>query len=504
VVRLAPSGSLAYATYLGGKDWDHGESIAVDGSGNAYVTGFTASTDFPTVRPLQSALKGPLDVIAAKLNEAGAALIYSTYLGGAGADGGTFVAVDASGNAYLTGVTQSTDFPVTPGAVQTAFKGEQDGFLTKLNPEGSAPVFSTYLGGTKADSGTGVTVDASGNSYVVGSTRSTEFPAVNAFQATHAGNDEVFVSKLNATGSGFVHSSFLGGSGWDLGYAIALDKSGNIYVTGRTDSLDFPVPKAFQATNKGDRDAFIARIAETATSAFATVSAASYEGSVAPDSFASGFGEKLAAGVEVATSIPLPTALGGVSVKVKDASGTELLAPLVFVSPAQINYLIPAASKPGLATVTVLNQDKTVATGTAGIDRIAPALFSKNGDGKGVAAAMAVRVVADGKQTVFPVFVCGSTAGSCVTTPIDLGAANEQVILLLYGTGVRGRTAQDQVKVQIGGFQGEVQYAGAQSEYPGLDQINVKLPPMPNVRGRQAVWLSVEGRMANMVEVELR
>ncbi len=405
----------------------------------------------------------------------------------------------------MAGATQSTDFPVTQGVVQATFKGEQDAFLTKLNPEGSATVFSTYLGGSKADSATGVAVDASGNSYVVGSTRSPEFPILNAFQSTHAGNDEVFITKVNVTGSALVHSSFLGGTGWDLGYAIALDKSGNIYVTGRTDSTDFPTLKAFQSANKGNRDAFIARIAESAPpGAFVTVSSASYEWGGAPDSFASGFGENLAAGVEVATSIPLPTVLGGVSVKVKDVSRTELLAPLVFVSPTQINYLIPVASKPGLATVTVLNQDKTVAAGTAGIARIWPALFTKNGDGRGVAAAMAVRVAADGGQTVFPVFVCGSAPGSCVTTPIDLGAANEQVILLLYGTGIRGRTALDQVKVQIGGFQGEVQYAGAQSEYPGLDQINVKMPPMPNVRGRQALWLSVEGQVANMVEVEIR
>jgi uncharacterized protein (TIGR03437 family) len=504
VAKFGPSGSLAYASYLGGRDFDHGESVAVDGNGNAYVTGFTPSPNFPAANPLQSALKGPLDVFVTKLNATGTGLIYSTYLGGTGAEAGVFVSVDASGNAYVAGATQSTDFPVTQGAVQTTFKGEQDGFLAKINTEGSAMVFSTYLGGGKADSAVGVAVDGSGNSYVVGSTRSPEFPTVNAFQATHAGNDEVFITKINAAGSALVHSSFLGGSGWDLGYAIVLDNSGNIFVTGRTDSTDFPTLKAHQSTNKGNRDAFLARIAETALAAFVTVSSASYEGGVAPDSFASGFGEKLSAGVEVATTIPLPTVLGGVSVKVKDVAGTELLAPLVYVSPGQINYLIPAASKPGPATVTVLNQNTPIAAGTAGIARIWPALFSMNGDGKGVAAAMGVRVAANGKQIDFPVFVCGSAPGSCVTNPIDLSAANEQVILLLFGTGIRGRTALDQVKVEIGGFQGEVQYAGAQLEYPGLDQVNVKMPSMPNVRGRQALWLTVEGQTANMVEVEIK
>ena len=130
-------------------------------------------------------------------------------------------------------------------------------------------------------------------------------------------------------------------------------------------------------------------------------------------------------------------------------------------------------------------------------------MFSKNGDGLGVAAAMAVRVVGDGSQTVVPVFTCGEQPLSCVPAPIRLPTEGEQVILLLFGTGIRGRTSLDQVQVQIGGFVGEVQYAGAQSEFAGLDQINVKLPPMPNIRGRQAVWLTVEGRTANMVEIRV-
>lgn len=238
---------------------------------------------------------------------------------------------------------------------------------------------------------------------------------------------------------------------------------------------------------------------------FATVSAASFltNAALAPDSIASGFGEKLAAAVVAASGLPLPTSLAGVTVKLKDAAGVELTAPLLFVSPGQINYLIPEGSRPGLATVTVYNGEIAVATGTAGIERVAPALFAMNCDGKGVAAAMAVRVAADGKQTAVAVFTCGAEAGSCTPAAINRPAAGEQVILLLFGTGIRGRTSLDQVRVQIGGFQAEVQYAGAQSEYPGLDQINVKLPSMTNVRGRQAVSLTVEGRVANTVEISV-
>lgn len=507
VAKVGPTGALAYATYLGGHGFDHGESIAVDTSGNAYVTGYTNSADLPLARAIQSTPKGSVDAFVAKLNSVGSELLYSTYLGGADVDGSTSVAVDSTGSAHITGITLSMDFPVTAGVLQSVHNAEPDAFVTRFSPDGSAMIFSTLLGGTRSDGGNGIAVDVSGNVFVVGTTRSPDFPIVNAVQSTHAGNDEVFVSKLSATGSQLLFSTFLGGSGWELGWGIAVDRSGSIYVTGRTDSSDFPVANAYQSSNKGDRDAFVARMAEEAPNAgsFVTVSAASFvkDAGLAPDSIASGFGERLATRVEAAIALPLPTSLAGVTVKVKDAAGVEHTAPLFFVSPGQINYLIPEDSRPGLATVTVYSGEIAVATGTVGVDRLAPSLFAKNGNGTGVAAALAVKVAADGTQTAVPVFTCGTEPGSCVPAPIRLPSAGEQVILLLYGTGIRGRTSLDQVRAQIGGFQAEVQYAGVQSEYPGLDQVNVKLPPMPNVRGRQAVWLTVEGRVTNMVEISV-
>lgn len=192
------------------------------------------------------------DGFVSKLNSAGSALIYSTYLGGSGDDGGLGIAVDASGNAYVTGWTSSSDFPTAPGAFQTTYGGGQYGeaFVAKLNAAGSALVYSTYLGGSNQDYGSGITVDASGNAYVTGFTVSSDFPTTpGALQLTYGGNCDAFVSKLNVSGSVLVYSTYLGGNDFDEGIGIAVDGLGNAYVAGLTDSSNFPTtPGAFQTT----------------------------------------------------------------------------------------------------------------------------------------------------------------------------------------------------------------------------------------------------------------
>jgi hypothetical protein len=238
---------LIYSTYLGGSAYDYGSGIAVDGAGHAYVTGWTTSANFPTMNPLQPA-SGGLYVFVAKLNPAGSALVYSTYLGG-GADEGGGIAVDSSGNAYVTGLTESTDFP-TMNPLQPSFGGVSDAFVAKLNPTGSALVYSTYLGGSGIDNGTGISVDNSGNAYVTGYTFSANFPLMNPLQATPGGGGygDAFVAKLDSTGSALVYSTYLGGSGDDYGAGIAVDSPGNAYVTGSTDSNDFPTMNPLQPT----------------------------------------------------------------------------------------------------------------------------------------------------------------------------------------------------------------------------------------------------------------
>jgi Bacterial Ig-like domain (group 3)/Beta-propeller repeat len=204
VTKLNPNGSaLVYSTYLGGTKQDDGGTIAVDSLGNAYVTGFTDSKDFPTMNPLQSALGGFYgNAFVTKLNPSGSALVYSTYLGGSsgqngGYDGGSGVALDSAGSAYITGWTYSTNFPVTPGAFQTKYnRGGRDAFVARLNPSGSALVYSTYLGGSGDDVGLGV-ADSAGDAYVVGWTYSSDFPTMNPLQPANGGGSDAFVAKID-------------------------------------------------------------------------------------------------------------------------------------------------------------------------------------------------------------------------------------------------------------------------------------------------------------------
>jgi hypothetical protein len=281
VTKLNAAGTaLTYSTYLGGSwNGDEARGIAVDASGSAYVTGTTNSPDFPTVNSFQGSLKGPSDAFVTKLAPTGAALSYSTYLGGADGvigfgsayDEGHAIAVDAAGSAYITGLTQSKDFP-TLNPVQAAAKGDEssivDAFVTKLQPAGNALAYSTFLGGTYRDEGSGIAVDASGRAVVAGRTYSADFPLMNARRSIAAGV-EGFVTKLSAGGNAFVYSTYLGGAGDDEAHAVALDAAGNAYVTGLTESNDFPTTSGAFDTRCGtvnycshlNQDAFVTKVA---------------------------------------------------------------------------------------------------------------------------------------------------------------------------------------------------------------------------------------------------
>ncbi|MGA7380572.1 MAG: SBBP repeat-containing protein, partial [Terriglobales bacterium] len=248
VTKLNPTGSaLIYSTYLGGSGNDYGYGIAVDSSGNAFVTGSTNSTNFPTTPgAFQTSCAGRGCAFVAEINLSGSALVYSTYLGGSGYDSSQGIAVDSSGNAFVTGYTFSTDFPVTPGAFQTTCGegcGASEAFVTALNSSGSALVYSTYLGaggGQNGDTGSAIALGVSENAYVTGNTYSQGFPTTpGAFQTkcNSCGlTSDGFVTEFNAAGSALVYSTYLGGSGYDFGYGIAVDSSGNAHVTGSTNS----------------------------------------------------------------------------------------------------------------------------------------------------------------------------------------------------------------------------------------------------------------------------
>ena len=257
--RLTIDPSLVYSTYLGGSSPDYGQGIAADSSGNAYVTGYTFSEDFPTTSgAFQTFNDGSTNVFVTKLDSGGNALLYSTYLGAGGDDHGNGIAVDSSGDAYVTGYTANSGsrFPTTSGAFQNTSSAVENAFVTKLGSGGDALVYSTYLGGSVHDTGYGIAVDSSGNAYVTGDTDSSNFPTTSgAFQTALVGTDNAFVTELDSGGDALVYSTYLGGSSTDYGQGIALDSSGNAYVTGYTDSTNFPVTTgAYQTTYGGGTD----------------------------------------------------------------------------------------------------------------------------------------------------------------------------------------------------------------------------------------------------------
>ncbi len=262
LTKLNASGSgLVYSTYLGGSQNDSALSVAIDGSGSAYVTGETASSNFPTVTPYQASFGGGAsDAFVTKINQAGSGIVFSTFLGGSNDDLGLGIAVNVSG-VHIAGATASTNFPVL-NAVQPAYGGGGffDGFVTKLNAVGSGLTYSTYLGGNDFDGATNIALDTVGDAYVTGVTASANFPVVSAFQPARSGtSDDAFVTRITSAG-GFVYSTYLGGTGTEYGSSIAVDPTGAAYITGSTSSTNFPTVDPLQATLGGETDAFLTKV----------------------------------------------------------------------------------------------------------------------------------------------------------------------------------------------------------------------------------------------------
>jgi len=572
VVKLNPAGSaLSYATFLGGSNIEDGVGIGLDASSNVYVGGNTRSADFPvSAGAFQSTIDGPQSAFVVKLDTAGARA-YATYYN-LDQDGEcSSVAVDAAGGVFLTGgrgrragvrgtvefeaklgpdgqsvfyatvVSSSTslnDFASVAAATDDAGNlyyiansgfssglilggfaygrgGARDPLIHKLSPTGQ-PITTIALGGSGDDTGTSLAVDGAGNIYVTGFTTSTDFPTLNPAQAQLRGGADIFVAKFNARGDRLLYSTYLGATGSDMASAIDVDAAGNAYVAGVTTSNDFPTTAgAAQSTFGGGvgaqpQDAVIARIAP-GQPPLATVSAASFDGRVlARDSIVAAFGVNLATTTQGATSLPLPTMLGGTTVKVRDFRGQERLAPLFFVSPGQINFLLPADTAPnGTAFVTVTNEAGASLSGTTQIDALAPAIFTADASGQGLPAAVALRMKADGSQSYEEVVFFDQGLNKFVARPIDLGpdlgASTDQVFLILYGTGIRNRNSLFSVRAGIGGANAEVLFAGALGGFEGLDQVNLRIPRILAGRGGAAdVVLSVDNKVANLVQISIK
>ena len=263
VTKFNPDGStLAFSTYLGGTQGDSAYGIAVDQTNTIFIAGSTRSSDFPLVNPYQSTLEGESDGFVTRMSADGSDLIYSTYLGGgpnplSNSSSIQDIAVDEIGNAYLIGTTNSPNFPLV-NPFQNTLNGPRDSFITKINPTGTALIYSTYFGGNAHESGQHITIDANNQVYVAGLTSSTDFPTVNPVQANYAGSSEIFVSKLSSNGSILMYSTYLGGSSRDLVGGIAVNQAGQAYIIGDTDSIDFPTVNPIQAQLIGPTDVIIA------------------------------------------------------------------------------------------------------------------------------------------------------------------------------------------------------------------------------------------------------
>jgi hypothetical protein len=276
VAKLNSTGNaLVYCTYLGGTGEDKALGIAVDSTGAAYVTGWTQSANFPVRNALQASLAGGQNAFVVKLTPTGNGLAYSTFLGGNGSDSGNGIALDSSFNAYVVGDATSTNFPTSASGFQKTYHGGQDAFVAKLSSTGASLVYSTYIGGGNLDHGAAIAVDASGTTYITGSTSSTDFPMASAFQGANGGGQNAFITRLSAAGTSLLFSTFLGGSGGRTGYpeagqGIALDSAGNAYIAGVTSSANFPVMNPAQSTLNGSSDAFMAKMSAAGALVYST------------------------------------------------------------------------------------------------------------------------------------------------------------------------------------------------------------------------------------------
>ncbi|MGH7812452.1 MAG: SBBP repeat-containing protein [Candidatus Binataceae bacterium] len=439
---LSGAASLVYSTYLGGSVLGQGNGIAIDSSGDAYVTGMTQSTDFPAKNAFQSTCPslagGCISAFVTELNPATSgtsSLVYSTYLGGSGGDIGQGIAIGLSGNAYVTGVTESTDFP-TKNAYQSACPSAADGcdagFVTKLNPAISgtgALIYSTYLGGGTADLGKGIAVDSAGDAYVIGTSQSSDFPTLHAFQSglgSPQGN--AFVAKLNPAASGaasLLYSTYLGGSGADTGGGIAVDSAGDAYVTGTTTSLDFPILYELQAScpsqDYGCNAAFIAKLNPAASGAASLIystylGGSTYEqgGGIAVDSA----GHVYVTGQTQSFDFPttpnaFQTVLGGAS-----GSGNAFVSELSS-TPGETPTTTPSPTATVSPTVTATASPTLTATPTATVSPTATATPTKTAtpsptETTSPTATLTATVTASPTTTTSPT---QTTTATATTTP---------------------------------------------------------------------------------------
>ena len=526
LTRIGQQGEIQLSTFLGGTNLDPsgtgeeiGYSIALDPEGNIYLAGMTGASDFPTVRAVQPRFGGVEDGFVCKLTPSGETILYSTFLGSSRSDTLRGLAVDAFGQAHVTGSTFFADFP-TANALQSTYRGNTDAFATKLSATGDRLLFSTFLGGTGAENigtlrstvpSSALAIDQVGNIYLAGKTGSRDFPVVAPLQGELHGDSDSFVSVIDPAGSSLLFSTFFGsrftGINWvdERALGVAVNPSGTIYLAGQVLQNDLLTRRPLQGTYGGGlSDAFLAVISGGQEARLAPVSAASYVGGAfAPGSIVAVFGKDLAPMSELATSLPLPTSLKGTIVEVTDQKGETRGAPLFFVSPFQINLQIPPETALGRVRLTVRNPISMPggsAEAIVSLDRAAPALFSANGDGQGAPAGWLLRVLRDGTIRYEPITQI-SAEGRMIPVPLELGGAEETCYLILFGTGWREAGGPSNISARIGAYELPVLFVGPQESFVGLDQLNLALPRGLANQGSVRLILKANGMLANVTEL---
>ncbi|WP_180538900.1 SBBP repeat-containing protein [Nevskia soli] len=478
LVSMDTNGAFSFATYMGGPGNDYSNAVAVNSNSQIFVVGSTTSTNFNTTNAFQEGLGGGEDAFATSFSydtSTGASTFYFiTYIGGSSDDVANAVALDTDDNVYIAGTTGSTDFPVSDFAYQTIYQGgTSDGFVFVLSSNPAEGVWSSYLGTGTADVLNAIALDASGDIFVTGSTDSIVFPVTSdAVQSTNGGGLDVIISEFNNAGTSLLFSTYLGGSGDDVGRGIAVDTSGNIYVDGITasSSNDFPVTAAtdHQAYGGGSSDAFLSILgctgAAPAVASGGVTNAASYLATaVAPGGIISIFGTDFACSSAGASTVPLTTSLSGVTVKV---NGTAI--PLYYAGATQINAQLPYETPAGSATMTVTNAYGTSAAATFNVVETGPGTFvagtqaaalnypayTVNSTSNGAEPGSVVIVYLTGLGPVSPAIADGAAAPA---SPLSLPTATP-------------------VSATINGQAMTIDFLGMAPGYVGLGQANLVIP----------------------------
>ncbi len=501
VASFTYQGVPNFGTFLGGSGDDHAYGIAVDASGDSYVVGTTASTNFPVspypgfLEPFQLTNHGTANAFAIELLPNGNEAAWSTYIGGSSNDAANAVALDSSGNVYIAGTAGSSDFPTLTGHYQTAYQGgASDGFVIVLQNNGQG-LWGSFLGSAGDDVLNGIALDSSSDILVTGATDSTSFPiTTDAVQAANAGGQDAIITELNNGGTELLFSTYFGGTGNDVATAITTAATGQIFIAGITASSDnsFPVTSGtFQTTyGGGSSDGFFAvfgcsSVIPTIGSG-GVVNAASYVASaIAPGSIVSIFGTNLSCSPASASTLPLPTALGDVTVSINGEA-----MPLYYVGAGQINAQVPYDIAVGNAMLTVTGPAGTSAAASVPVIEAGPGVFALSGQALALNQDYTVNSATNPAKTGSYITLFFTGQGP-LSQAVATGAANPLPPPLITVTLANSAT--------IGGMNAPVDFMGAAPGLVGLGQANLTIPALAT--GSYPVVLTIGGVASQPVTV---